>query len=83
MVYLAHRSQLYSSDMFHAVFNQESMNRTQGLRYRKMVLEKGSSEDEMKFLQAFLGRRPNHNAFQMELEKAWDCMRPAKVCRSV
>lgn len=59
------------------------MSRTQGLRYRKMILEKGSSEDEMEFLLAFLGRRPNVHALRVELEEAWDILGPAKVCQSV
>jgi hypothetical protein len=48
-----------------------------------MVLEKGSSEDEMEFLLAFLGRRPDFHALQVELEKAWDILGPAKVCQSI
>jgi metallopeptidase MepB len=55
--------------MFNAVFSGDPMDCTQGLRYRKMVLEKGSSEDEMEFLQAFLGRGPNADALRAELEK--------------
>ena len=54
------------------------MSRTQGLRYRKMVLEKGSSEDEMKFLLAFLGGQPNIDALRVELEKGWESLRSAK-----
>lgn len=69
--------------MFHAVFYRDPTNRTQGLRYRKTVLEKGSSEDEMEFLQAFLGRRPNIDALRAELEKGWDFLRPAKACQPV
>lgn len=62
-------SQVYSADMFHAAFKQEPMNREQGLRYRKIVLEKGSSENEMGFLEEFLRRRPNLEALKMELQK--------------
>lgn len=45
------------------------MSRTQGLRYRKMILEKGSSESEMEFLSEFLGRRPNIGALWVELQE--------------
>lgn len=55
------------------------MDRTQGLHYRRMVLEKGSSEDEMGFLQTFLGRRPNIHALQAELAKAWEYIRKGVV----
>lgn len=38
-----------------------------GLRWRREVLEKGSSEDEMKLITNFLGRKPNNKAFLKEL----------------
>jgi Zn-dependent oligopeptidase len=44
-----------------------------------MILEKGSSEEEMEFLRAFLGRQPNIYALQAELEKGWDSLSSAKV----
>jgi len=34
------------------------MNKDEGRRYRKVVLEKGWSQDEMKTLKEFLGREP-------------------------
>lgn len=77
------RSQLYSSDMFHTVFSRDPMSCTQGLLYRKMVLKKGSSEDEMEFLQAFLGRRPSIDALRTELEKGWDFLRLAELHQQV
>ena len=43
------------------------MNKSQGRRYRHMVLEKGGSQDEMKTLVDFLGREPNSDAFYSEL----------------
>lgn len=61
--------------MFRAAFSGDPMNRAQGLRYRRMVLEKGSSEDEMGFLQAFLSRRPNIDALRTELEKGLDFLK--------
>lgn len=76
--YLTYRSQLYSSDMFHAVFSVDPFSRTQGLRYRRLVLEKGSSEDEMELLRAFLGRRPTVHALQVELE-ILESLRPANL----
>ena len=59
------------------------MQRTQGLRYRKTVLEKGSSEDEMELLQAFLGRRPNIGALRAELEKGWGFLKPVQMLQPV
>lgn len=69
--------------MFHAVFYRDPMNRTQGLHYRETVLGKGSSEDEMELLQAFLGRRPNIDALRAELEKGWDFLRPVEARQPV
>ena len=43
------------------------MNRSEGLRYRHTVLEKGSSEDEMAFLTEFLGRAPRADALYEDL----------------
>jgi metallopeptidase MepB len=39
------------------------MNRTEGLRYRHGVLEKGGSQDEMKTVTDFLGREVSTQAF--------------------
>lgn len=59
--------------MFLAAFSGEPMNRTQGLHYRRMVLGKGSSEDEMGLLQTSL------HALQAELEKTWEYIRKGVV----
>ena len=39
----------------------------EGRRYRHTVLEKGGSQDEMKTLEEFLGRKPNTEAFYKEM----------------
>ncbi len=38
-----------------------------GMKWRREVLEKGSSEDEMKLVKNFLGRKPSHKAFLKEV----------------
>jgi metallopeptidase MepB len=43
------------------------MNKTEALRYRRMVLEKGGSQDEMKSLVNYLGREPKIDSFYKEL----------------
>jgi len=60
-------SQVYSADMFHSVFKKDPMNGTEGRRYRHTVLERGGSQDEMKTLEDFLGRKPSTEAFYREL----------------
>ncbi len=53
--------------MFHTAFAPDPINPKEGRRYRHMVLEKGGSQDEMKTLEDFLGRKPNTDAFYREL----------------
>merc|ERR1711977_328002 len=60
-------SQVYSTDMFYSVFKQDPMSKKEGRRYRHMVLEKGGSQEEMKTLEDFLGRKPSTEAFYREL----------------
>lgn len=56
-------SQVYSLDMFYSVFKKDPMDGKEGRRYRHMVLEKGGSQEEMKILEHFLGRKPSTDAF--------------------
>lgn len=53
--------------MFYTVFKSDPMSGKEGRRYRHTVLEKGGSQDEMKSLEEFLGRKPNTEAFYKEL----------------
>ena len=48
--------------------NKNVMTNTEvGMKWRREVLEKGSSEDEMKLIKNFLGREPNQKAFLKEV----------------
>lgn len=60
-------SQVYSTDMFYTIFKSNPMDPEQGRRYRRTVLEKGGSQDEMKSLTEFLGREPKTEAFYKDL----------------
>jgi len=60
-------SQVFSTDMFYAAFKKAPMNGEEGRRYRKIVLDRGGSKDEMEVLIEFLGREPNSKAFLEEL----------------
>jgi metallopeptidase MepB len=53
--------------MFYSVFKKDPMNGKEGRRYRHTVLERGGSQEEMKTLEDFLGRKPNTEAFYKEL----------------
>ncbi|KJZ77939.1 hypothetical protein HIM_02576 [Hirsutella minnesotensis 3608] len=60
-------SEVFSTDMFHSFFKKNPMDGKEGRRYRKTVLERGGSMDEMEFLKEFLGREPSSKAFYEEL----------------
>jgi metallopeptidase MepB len=53
--------------MFFTVFAKSPMDYQEGVRYRYCILEKGGSQDEMKTLVEFLGRRPGTQPFHKEL----------------
>jgi thimet oligopeptidase len=56
-------SRVFAQDMFSVFMKNGVMNTAFGIRYRKQVLEKASSIDEMQMLRNFLGREPNSKAF--------------------
>ena len=60
-------SQVYSADMFFTVFASDPMNAAEGRRYRHTLLERGGSQEEMRTLEDFLGRKPSAEAFYKEL----------------
>ncbi|KAJ5728922.1 Metallopeptidase MepB, partial [Penicillium malachiteum] len=60
-------SEVYALDMFDTVFRSDPLNAKEGRKYRKLVLEKGDSQDCMKTLTDFLGREPSREAFFKEL----------------
>ena len=60
-------SQVFADDMFHSAFAEDPMSGVVGRRYRRMVLEKGASQDEMTTVVDFLGRQPEMGAFYKEL----------------
>ena len=56
-------SNVYAQDMFSRFEAEGILNATLGKRYRKTILEPGSSKEEMDLLRDFLGREPNERAF--------------------
>lgn len=60
-------SRVYAADMFYSVFKDDPMDAIQGRRYRRMMLEKGASVDEMTTLVDFLGREPSAEAFYKDM----------------
>jgi Zn-dependent oligopeptidase len=60
-------SKVFAEDMFSEFKKKGVMNTALGLRYRKEVLEKASTKEEIDMLRAFLGREPNSDAFLKSL----------------
>ncbi len=62
---------VYACDAFESFKtkgNKNVMTNTEvGMKWRHEVLEKGSSDDEMKLIKNFLGRAPNNKAFLREV----------------
>ena len=56
-------SEVYAQDMFSIFEEKGVMNKEQGMRYIKIILEKGGTEDPLALVKEFLGREPNSNAF--------------------
>lgn len=60
-------SLVFSADMWHTAFKPDPMDGKVGRLYRKIVLERGGSREEMDNLVEFLGREPNAEAFYKDL----------------
>ena len=61
-------SKVFAQDLFSVFEKNGVMDTKTGIRYKKTILEKGSSEEEMDMLRNFLGREPNSNAFMKSLK---------------
>ena len=56
-------SKVFAYDMFSLFEKNGIMDKATGMKYKRTILEKGSSEDEMEMMINFLGRKPNADAF--------------------
>lgn len=56
-------SKVYAEDMFTRFAKEGVLNPKTGKAYRDWVLAKGSSMEEEKLVEGFLGRKPNNKAF--------------------
>jgi len=56
-------SKVYAQDIFSEFEKNGVLSPATGVKYRKLILEKGGTEDEAVMLQNFLGRKPNSKAF--------------------
>ena len=61
--------------MFQSFFGADPMNAIEGHRYRDDLLRKGGSENEMKTLVEYLGRKPKSEAICSEYLPAGVCDR--------
>jgi thimet oligopeptidase len=60
-------SLVYAQDMFSIFDANGILNKKTGLRYRDIILARGSSENALDLVKEFLGREPNNEAFLKEL----------------
>lgn len=58
---------VYAQDAFSEFEKRGIFNKELGMKWRREVLEKGSSVDEMQLIKNFLGRKPSDKAFLKEL----------------
>ena len=56
-------SKVYAQDIFSEFEKNGVLSPATGVKYRKLILEKGGTQDEVIMLQNFLGRKPNSKAF--------------------
>jgi len=56
-------SEVYSCDMFELFKKSDIMSKELGAQYRKIILEKGGTQDAMDLLKEFLGREPEKLPF--------------------
>jgi len=54
---------VYAEDMFSLFKEKGILNKETGMKLRKLVLERGSTLEEMEIVKEFLGREPNDKAF--------------------
>lgn len=54
---------VYSYDVFSRFKKEGVLNKEVGMDLRRKILEKGDSEDALKLMTDFLGRKPNNKAF--------------------
>jgi metallopeptidase MepB len=59
--------QVFADDIFRTIFESDPMNAEAGLRYRRLLLEKGGSENGLKLVEDILGRKPSVAAFHKKL----------------
>lgn len=60
-------TRILAADMWVSNFHANPMSRDAGIRYRKMILAPGGSQNEMMALKAFLGRSPTLDAYLRDL----------------
>ena len=64
-------SEVYAQDMFSIFEEKGIMNAEQGMRYRKIILEKGGTEEPLTLVKEFLGRESNSDAFMRSMGLEW------------
>jgi len=61
-------SRVFARDIFSEFQKNSVLDTNTGIRYRKEILEKGATVDEMQMLRNFLRREPNSDAFMRSID---------------
>lgn len=61
-------TRILAADIWHSAFRSDPMSQETGLRYRKIILEKGGRYGEERALHKFLGREPRIDAYLSDLQ---------------
>lgn len=62
-------SQVYAADIYASYFKTDPLDKEAGIKYRREVLERGSSVKEAEILEKFLGRKFSFDPFFDELRR--------------
>ena len=60
-------SEVYAQDMFSVFEENGVLDQNTGMRFRRLILEKGGTDDPLVMVREFLGREPNNQAFLRSL----------------
>lgn len=61
-------TRILAADIWRSTFRSDPMSQEAGLRYRKIILEKGGRDGEERAVHEFLGREPRIDAYLSDLQ---------------
>lgn len=61
------RTRLYAADIWHTCFKENPMDVPTMKRYRRILLDKGGTVEELHMVTEILGRQPSSDAYFQEI----------------